>query len=102
MPNINNKGVSIPIWLAGIIITVLVGYVGAAFNQQATTNEKMLEALNDLKSSIKLSEREYKYLNNEIEEGKKDKEKQENEIKELQAENKLQQLEINELKRHHR
>lgn len=87
MPDINDKGVSIPIWMASIIFGVALSLMGWIYNQQAIVNTGILDALIIIKTDIRLNSLEKQYLIERLEK--------------LESDNADQEKRLNKLERYH-
>lgn len=95
MPNVSDKGVNVPVWLASGILGFMITAFGWFYSSANTAKEKqeastaqIMVTLYEIKRDISLSTLNYNYLLDRV--------------KALEAENKQQQAEINQLQRNSR
>lgn len=91
MPNIHEKGVHVPTWMASIVFGLVCTLLGWMFTKQSTINEVVLDRLTELRVQQSLELKDKIYIERRVE-------KLEGENTLLKDENERQDREIEKLK----
>lgn len=83
MPNVNNKGVNVPVWLLSIIVGVALTVIGALYSQQTSINKETVETLYKIQKEMTVNSINNTYILQRLDKNEAKDEQQDKDIIEL-------------------